>query len=103
MTDVSCNVNAGGYLYCCCYLDLWNFQKVMKSGAILEKVKVKSPYFTSLAQNSPGGGRLMECAAGLGRIFTPILIDYNGVTCSLKLLAWDGTFSILILGMKKFR
>ena len=103
MTDVSCNVNAGGYLYCCCYLDLWNFQKVMKSGAILEKVKVKSPYFTSLAQNSPGGGRLMECAAGLGRIFTHILIDYNGVTCSLKLLAWDGTFSVLILGMKKFR
>ena len=45
----------------------------------------------------------MGCAAGLGGIFTPILIDYNGVTCSLNLLAWHGTFSVRILGIKKFR
>ena len=66
-------------------------------------MKLNSPYFTSLAQNSLGGGRLMGYAAGLGRIFTPILIDYNGVTCSLKLLAWHGTFSVRILGIKKIQ
>ena len=41
----SCNVNAGAYLYCCCYLDLWHFQKVMKSGAILVKSKGKESLF----------------------------------------------------------
>ena len=33
----------------------------------------------------------------------PILIEYNGVTCSLEILEWNGTFSVRILGMKKFR
>ena len=51
----------------------------------------------------------MGCDAGLGRIFTgeltqePILIDYNGVTCSLKLLAWHGTFSGTYFGDKKIQ
>ena len=64
----------------------------MKNGAILEKVKVKSPYFTSLAQNSPGGGRcvnrklqswdredyIFPKVTEMGSIFGH-RIDYNGV------------------------